>query len=311
MNQHNHSVKFFILLTFLSIITFTSCKKNYPSKNVAIFIGNEWYNGNDLVFRNDSSLSFSGFDTINQKPVNLVAYPLHLTDSTMIFTRYQQRGYYDQNRNFRITYCEKMTDTIRYDLNYINKRPKLIVYVDPFPLILSSKNPIDLPETHNFEPVKFLISDFSIGDQIDRSLLKTRGIYNYPNYTIEDCEFTENKDITFKIIGYNSIFSIERTRIEDYRIKDIVNVVTTKLKSNPEYRPMRQWVEGSNYEYEIYRWATHGVQIDLSRSRYVGNDSYKTLVDNNDWSLSYDDVILQAILIETYRNGRPQSSIIN
>jgi hypothetical protein len=204
-----------------------------------------------------------------------------------------------------------LTDTVKYDLKIINKRPKLIIYTDPFPLILSSNKPVDLPETNNFKPVKFLISDYSIGDQIDRSLLKTRGIYNYPSYSIEDCEFIENKDITFKIIGYNSIFSIERRRIEDYRIKDIVNVVTNKLKSNPEYRPMRQWVEGSNYEFEIYRWATNGVQIDLSRSRYIGNQSYKTLIDNNDWDLSYDDVILQAILIETYRNGHPQSSIIN
>jgi hypothetical protein len=311
MSRRNIYTRIFYFFVLLFSLTFTSCQKTHQSKNTAIFVGNEWYNGNELIFRNDSAISYSGYDTIAQKPINQVVYPLYLTDSTMIFTRYQQRGYYDQNRIFKISYCEKVIDTLRYDLSYINKRPKLIVYVDPFPLILTSKNQLDLPETQNFEPVKFLISDFSIGDQIDRSLLKTRGIYNYPNYTIEDCEFTENKDITFKIIGYNSIFSIERKRIEDYRIKDIVNVVTAKLKSSPEYRPMRQWVEGSNYEYEIYRWATHGVQIDLSRSRYVGSQSYKTLIDDNDWSLSYDDVILQAILIETYKNGRPQSSIIN
>jgi len=239
------------------------------------------------------------------------AFPIHLTDTSLIYTRYQERGYYDKDRNFRISHCEKQVDTIKYDLKFINKQPKLILYLNPFPLILSTKNSIGFPETHNFKSVKFLISDYSIGDQIDRSLLKTRGIYNYPQYTIEDCEFIENKDITFKIIGYNTIYSIERRHIEDYRVKEIINVVTSKLSITPEYRPMRQWIEGSDYEYEFYRWAGDGVQINLSRSKYVGNEAYRTLISNTDWTLSYDDSYTQALLIETYRNGKPESSIIN
>jgi hypothetical protein len=142
-------------------------------------------------------------------------------------------------------------------------------------------------------------------------MLKTRGIYNYPNYTIEDCEYVDNKDITFKIIGYNTIFSIERRRIEDYRVAEIVNVVTNKLGLIAEYRPMRQWTDGSDYEYEFYRWTGHGVQINLSRSKYVGTEVYKKLVKNDDWTLSYDDLFQQALLVETYRNGIPKSSIIN
>ena len=156
-----------------------------------------------------------------------------------------------------------------------------------------------------------MVAKYTIGDLIDRSLLKTRGIYNYPNYTIEDCESAENKDISYKIIGYNTIYSIERRRIEDYRIKEIVEVVTNKLGSKPEYRPMRQWIDGSDYKYEFYRWTGHGVQINLSRSKYIGSNTYKTLVGNNEWTLSYDDSFIQSILVETYRNGEPQSSIIN
>jgi hypothetical protein len=105
--------------------------------------------------------------------------------------------------------------------------------------------------------------------------------------------------------------ALKRRRIEDFRIEEIKKVVTSKLNCTPEYRPMKQWVNNADYEYEFYRWAVNGVQVNLSRSRYVGSEAYKTLVGNNDWTLTYDDVYLQSVLIETYRNGRPQSSIIN
>jgi hypothetical protein len=299
-----------ILIISILFLAF-GCEMKHQSAHTAIFKDNSWSCNNRIVFRNDSAISFSAYDTLTNTFLNPVLSPINLTDSTLIFHRFQERGYYNQNREFQITRMEELTDTIRYDFKYINKQPKLILYLDPFPMILSSQKQITFKETKNFESIKFLIADYSIGDRIDRSLLKTRGIYNYPNYTIEDCEFIENKDITFKIIGYNSIYSIERKRIEDYRIQEIVNVVTDKLGLKPEYRPMRQWIEGSDYEYEFYRWSGHGVQINLSRSKYVGSISYKTLVNGNDWVLSYDDSYLQAILVETFRNGKPQSSIIN
>ncbi len=287
-----------------------SCVKK-TCKNIELFTDIEWYYGNDLVFRNDSAISYSQYDTINKRFFNDSAFALHITDSSLIYTRYKEQGYYDDDRNYIITHCEKSTDTVMYDLTYINKKPKLILYLEPFPLILSTKSNLTLAETKNFKPVKFVISDYSIGDQIDRSLLKTRGIYNYPTYTIEDCEFTENKDITFKIIGYNTIYSIERRKIEDYRIEEIKKVVTSKLEIEPEYRPMKQWLNNTDYEYEFYRWAIHGVQVNLTHSKYIGAEVYKTLVDSDSWTLTYDDVYLQSILIETYKNGRPQSSIIN
>jgi len=309
MDLLNRSSKLILIISFLCLMVGCTMKKQ--SANSVLFDENAWLFGNKIVFRNDSALSYAGYDTVANKFTNQVLNPIQLTDSTLVFHRFQERGYYNQNREFQITRMEELIDTVRYDFKYINKQPKLILYLDPFPLILSSQKPISLNETKNFESIKFLIADYSIGDQIDRSLLKTRGIYNYPNYTIEDCEFIENKDITFKIIGYNSIYSIERKRIENYRVQEIVNVVTSKLGLKPEYRPMRQWVSGSDYEYEFYRWSGHGVQINLSRSKYIGSLTYKTLFDGNDWVLSYDDSYLQSILVETFRNGKPQSSIIN
>jgi len=298
-------------LFLIVLVSFVSCQFTNKSKNHEIFTGTEWYLGEKLVFRNDSSICFTDYDTIKNVAINQQSFPINLNDTTLVYTRFQLRGYYDNNREFKTTFLEKLVDTVKYDLMYINKKAKLILYTEPFPTILSTQSEITLAETHHFNQIKFMIVDYTIGDQMDRSLLKTRGIYNYPNYTIEDCEYIDNKDITFKIIGYNTLYSIERKRIENYRIHEIVDVVTSKLGVKPEYRPMRQWIEGSDYEYEFYRWSGHGVQINLSRSKYVGNESYKTLVGNDSWTLSYDDSFVQALLIETYKNGKPQSSIIN
>jgi len=309
MNLLRHTSKWIFTISIIACIA--GCHHKQKSAHHAIFIDNTWFYGSKTVFRNDSAISFSAYDTVKNEFTNQVSFPIQLTDSTLVFHRFQEQGYYNQEKEFRISRMEELVDTVFYDFRYINKQPKLILYLHPFPLILSTPNKIEYPETKNFEPIKFLIGDYSIGDQIDRSFLKTQGIYNYPNYTIEDCEFLKNTDITFKIIGYNSIYSIERNGIEDFRIQDIVNVVSSKLGFKPEYRPMRQWTEGSDYEYEFYQWNGHGVQINLSRSRYVGAVSYKSLIKGTDWALTYDDLFLQALLVETFKNGMPQSSIIN
>jgi len=298
----------FTAILAIAIIA-TSCQRQ--TKNIEAFTDNDWYLDTALVIHNDSAFSYAKYDSVLEQFLEPTLFPLRLTDTTMILSRYKPTGNYDIKNNFHTERCELNTDTVRYDIKYINKRPKLIIYTEPFPMILSSKKNIDIKETNNFKPVNFLISDFTIGDQIDRALLKTVGVYNYPNYSIEDCQYADIKNIGFKIIGYNHIFSIERRKIEDYQIKEIINVVTEKLGSTPEYRPMRQWSEDSNYEFEFYRWATNGVRIDLTRSKYIGDDSYKKLLNNNNWNLTYDDVVLQAILIETYKNGKPRSTIIN
>lgn len=300
-----------IALGFIIVAGFiiNSCTSNL--NNAELFDDITWYSNNKKVIVNDSCVSFTVFDTISQTLKNKQKFSIDFKDTTLVYTRFSERGYYNENREFITTHLEKLVDTVMYDLKYINKHPKLILYLDPFPVILSTDKELTLPETHNFKRIAFVISDYSVGDQIDRTLIKTRGIYNYPNYTIEDCEFIENKDITFKIIGYNTIYSIERKRIEDKRKKEVVDVVTKKLNTQPEYRPMRQWVEGADYEYEFYRWAHKGVQINLSRSKYIGTESYKKLVGKDDWTLSYDDSFTQALLVETYRNGNQKSSIIN
>ena len=303
------SFKLSIAVLLAAGLTVTSCDKK--TKNIEAFTDIEWYLDSTLVIHNDSAFSYAAYDTVLEQFSKPTLIPLRLTDSLITISRYKSIGYYDDKHSFHIKGCELDTDTVRYDIKYINKRPKLIIYTDPFPIILSTNKRLEMEETNNFVPIKFQISDFSIGDQIDRSLLKTVGVYNYPNYTIEDCEYINDKNLSFKIIGYNHIFSIDRRKIEDYKIKEVMSVVSEKLGNTPEYRPMRQWSKDSDYEYEFYRWSTNGVHIDLTRSKYIGTDSYKKLLNNKNWNLSYDDVVLQAILIETFKNGKPHSSIIN
>lgn len=303
------SFKLSIAVLLTAGLTVTSCDKK--TKNIEAFTDIEWYLDSTLVIHNDSAFSYAAYDSVLEQFSKPTLIPLRLTDSLITISRYKSIGYYDDKHSFHIKGCELDTDTVRYDIKYINKRPKLIIYTDPFPIILSTNKRLEMEETNNFVPIKFQISDFSIGDQIDRSLLKTVGVYNYPNYTIEDCEYINDKNLSFKIIGYNHIFSIDRRKIEDYKIKEVMSVVSEKLGNTPEYRPMRQWTKDSDYEYEFYRWSTNGVHIDLTRSKYIGTDSYKKLLNNKNWNLSYDDVVLQAILIETFKNGKPHSSIIN
>lgn len=303
------TIKLSITVLLAAGLMATSCDKK--TKNIEAFTDIDWYLDSTLVIHNDSAFSYAVYDTVLEQFSKPTLIPLHLTDSLITISRYKSVGSYDDKHVFHIKGCELDTDTVRYDIKYINKRPKLIIYTDPFPIILSTNKRLDIEETNNFTPIKFQISDFSIGDQIDRSMLKTIGVYNYPNYTIEDCECINDKNLSFKIIGYNHIFSIDRKKIEDYKIKEVMSVVSEKLGNTPEYRPMRQWAKDSDYEYEFYRWSTNGVHIDLTRSKYIGTDSYKTLLNNKNWNLSYDDVVLQAILIETFKNGKPHSSIIN
>lgn len=284
---------------------------SHTTKNIEAFTDIDWFIDSSLVIHNDSAFSYAVYDTVLEEFSKPTLIPLQLSDTVMVISRYKPIGVYDDKHVFHIKKCELDTDTVRYDIKYINKRAKLIIYTDPFPIILSTSKRIEMEETNNFVPIKFQISDFSIGDQIDKSLLKTLGVYNYPNYTIEDCEYINDKNLSFKIIGYNHIFSIDRKKIEDYKIKEVMNVVSEKLGNTPEYGPLRQWSKDRDYEYEFYRWSTNGVQIDLTRSKYIGTDSYKKLMNNKSWNLSYDDVVLQAILIETFKNGKPHSSIIN
>ncbi len=300
------------LYVLATTLLFLSCSNNTKTKNYKYFKNNTWYVTNDIIFRNDSSISTKRFDKVQNKMVDdTVLFPIYLTDSTIKYKMIVDEGKYDDNMDYQITGDTIINYNVAYDLKYINNEPKLILYQKNFPVICSSKNKnIHFIETNHFKHVNFLMSGFTIGDKIDRSILKTKGIYNYKNYTIEDCELIDNPDIELKIIGYNVIYSIERHNISNTKINNIIKVVNNKLHFTPEYSPMKKWTENSDYEYEFYRWSINGVVITLSRSKYIGKTAYKNLLNNNEWTLDYDDNVQRAILIETYQNEKSKSTLI-
>jgi hypothetical protein len=238
------------------------------------------------------------------KDSNVQDFPFSITDSTIIIkvtkSKNGEQSGVDDVRN----------DTVLYDMKYLNNKPILLVYFDAFPLLLNSKKNLKFVETNNYPRVNFTMGGYTIGQEIDRNLLKTRGIYNYEKYTIEDCELKENRDITIKIIGYNTVYSIERKNVPDFRIEEIKRVITAKLNQEADYSPMKKWTEDADYEYEFYRWSNYGVRMTLSKSNYVGNSSFVNYFDNDEWVLSYDDDVMKAILIEKFENSEPKSEII-
>ncbi len=301
-----------IIILLLALITLASCSTKQNIKEKA-FIGNEWTIGGEVIFKDDSSVSYKKFDPKTKKMVGDTTFPFTLTDSTITYTLIKGKGKYNEQREFVLNDDTTITVTVGYDFSIVNNDPKLILYSDNYPKVCSSlKSDLNIKPTNHYPQVKFNIANkYSIGDRIDRELLKTRGIYNYETYTIEDCELKTNHDIKIKIIGYNQIYSIERHNIPDYRVKEIKEVVTSKMGTEPAYVPMRQLSDNSDYAYEFYRWSKNGVRIKLERSRYIGDYAYMNLLDSDTWTLYYDDDVQKALLIEQHKKSKPHSTIIN
>lgn len=300
-----------LLSIILVILVLGSCTRYKPGY-MDYFLGNAWLLGDRIILRNDSILSPSNYDTARKQFTGNTAFLLQVSDSVLIYKRYELNV---QNRSVSgklITGDSLYTDTALYDFRLINQVPRLVIYLPGAPLILTGADAsLPIAETFRVQPPRFVISGYSIGDQIDRNLLKTRGIYNYRDYSIEDCELAQNSDIQIKIIGYNTIFAIERHNIPDSKVKEIIGIVSAKLGVEPQYSPMKKWSRGADYEYEFYRWNKNYVRVTLSRSRYAGSANYyKYLLDKDSWNLSYDDDIQKALLIERFKNPAQSNAII-
>ena len=299
-----------LFVCIITIIVITGCGTEKTSFE-RYFMGNEWLMNGETYFRNDSSISYKHYDFNQEKLVGDTAFPMQLNDTVVIYKQVREKGIYNNGVSFTVTGDTIITDTAFYDFIYINKKPRLIIYLQSHPKILRSKNKITPPVTNHFERASFTINGYTIGDIIDVNLLKTKGIYSYNTYSIEDCELKNNRDIKMKIIGNNQIYSIERHNIPDYRISDAIKVINNKLGTQPDYFPQHKRRVDSNYEYEFYSWKAKGVRIKIERSKYIGKEVYMNLFDNDKWTLFYDDEVEQAVLVEQYTSGDPTSTIIN
>ncbi|MCK4664034.1 MAG: hypothetical protein KAT68_14290 [Bacteroidales bacterium] len=301
-----------IILFSLIILFISGCStKKQESNNIKYFTNNVWMQGDKIILKGDSIYSYKYYDSINKIMVGDTLFPLIISDSTIIYKKIEGIRKINNDNDLVLIKDTVVIDTIKYDFCYINNKPKLILYFKSYPIVCYTKNDnLKITVTNNYKPIKFIMGGYTIGDDIDRDLLKTRGVYNYETYTIEDCELIDNRNISIKIIGYNIIYSLERKNIPDFRVNDIIKVINKKLNQQAVYSPMQKWSDDDDYEYEFYRWSKDGIRMTLTKSNYVGETSYKNLFNNTEWTLSYDDDVQKVILIEKYKNSSPQSTII-
>lgn len=303
-------MKNILFIYIIPIAIITSCDKKETNIE-KYFIENEWFINNETYFRNDSSISYKYYNFSQGKLMGDTTFPIQMNDSIIIYKQIREKGVYNNGVSLTVTGDTTITDTAFYDFTYINQAPHLIIYLQSHPKILRSKNKIDPPVTNNFERAAFKINGYTVGDTIDANILKTRGIYSYETYTIEDCELKTNNDIKIKTIGNKQIYSIERHNIPDYRVNDAIKVINNKLEIQPDYFPQHKRTVNNDYEYEFYSWKAKGIRIKLERSKYIGKEAYMNLLNNDKWTLFYDDDVTQAILVEQYVSGGPTSTIIN
>lgn len=294
----------------LTALLLSACDSGSTRLN-RYFEGNEWYLGNEIFFRNDSTVSYSHYDFQQGKMVGDTTFPITLTDSTVIYTFIREKVETDTNRRAVVTGDSAYTDTVYYDILSINNQAKMILYLPTHSKLLTSKKRLKVKNTNNFQHEKFTVNGYSIGDFIDHNKVRTRGVYHYQNYTIEDCELKENKDIKIKLIGANQIYAIEMHNIPDYRIDDAIKVINNKLGAQPDYAPMRRWRDNSDYEYEFFMWSAKGVRLKLERTKYVGKELFRNLLESDNWTMHYDDDVMRTILVDQYSNGKPTSAIID
>lgn len=296
------------LILFLLLFSCT----NEHQERYQNFHGHSWAYGGKVVFKNDSILSFKGFDPLQKKMTGDTCFKLEILDSSLVYKRIEEKSHYLDGRTYIITGDTLLCDTVPYDFRMINNQAHLVLYLPNYPVVFTNTDPAKIVrETFNVQPTKFIMAGFSIADNIDRSLIKTRGIYNYKDYTIEDCELLDNNDIEIKLIGYNTIYAIERHNIPDFKVQEVIQIVSAKLGIQPQYSPMKKWENNSDYEYEFYRWNKNYVRVMLQRSRFVGTTNYyKNLFDKDSWTLYYDDDIQKALLIQKYKTGKETSTII-
>ena len=300
------------LIPLILISFFLSCNEN-EKKNSENYFNLKWNNGEVVVIEKGSVRSYTHFDISQNKMVGDTLIPIKINDSTIIVTEIVGNGKsveIDGKYEFKTESDTIYTDTLRFEFRNFNG-PKLLLYEErsfyPSVFNLDKSGNQEISEIKHFENIRFEIGGLSIGDTIDREHFNFGDVSNYDEYSLEEAELKSNEDIDFEIIGDKYILKIIQRGISKYDLEDIIKVVSTKLNQEPEHTPTYQ---GKNHEMEYYDWDKNGVDISLSRYKYTGNDTFLKMLSNDDWTLYYQDKILESLLINEFKNGQPKSSII-
>lgn len=300
------------ILLFILITLFLSC--SYKEKSLSEkYLNLNWNNGEKLVFENGDIHSYTHYDSIQNKMVGDSLIPFIIKDSTIIVTKIIGNGKYEEvngKYEFKIESDTITTDTLRFEFRNFNGS-KLLLYDKEwyYPSIfnLDKNENQDLQEIKYFDNVRFEIGGLSIGDTINRIDFQFENVSNYDTYSFEEAELISNKDIDIDVIGDKYILKIVQSEISKYDLEDVIKVVSTKLNQEPKHTPTKK---DNEYESEFYRWNKNGTEISLLRMNYIGDDRWKKIYSNDDWSLYYEDKIIEALLINEFKNGQPKSLII-
>jgi len=296
-----------VFLLFLMIII-ASCSH---SNKYAKYFQYKWGNGNRVILENGYMHSYTHYNSKLKKMVGDSLIPIKINDSTLIITQVVAKGKWENiNEKFKFVPLSStvVTDTFLFDFKKFHGIKLLLYKKDYRPIVYKLLENRTIKETHHLVDVKFKIAGYSIGDTINRNLLKIEDVSNFDSYSIEEGKLKSNENVEFDLIGGRYIFKITQHEISDYNIDDIIKVINTKLGIAPKHTPL---IKGKEYEKEYYTWDKNGVSITLQKMKYIGNNTLKKLYSPEGWTLYYEDKIMDSLLKNEFKNSTPKSTVIN
>lgn len=283
-----------IYCLILCVIIFNAC-----SNNDSIFIGQEWYlvqehydynedykfTGikSELWFKNDSL-----YIDNNQK-----LFPLIHINDTMLKCTYEWND-------------KTVTDTMMYSLIELRGQQFLMLELESDFLLLKSS--INNPNAKIYNCLDFKIDGFSIGDTIDKSLLKEIERNEYLNHISEAKSISNN--IELEIVN-DLVYRIKHLKIDPNDVDNLLKILNEKCGFQPDTVDNRwSWTEygyiWKNQEYNIRltyedKSEYYKGQIKIHKDDYYRKSFYEKALwedeRNKFWNLEYDNYMLQKFII--------------
>lgn len=273
------------------------------------FIHYKWSSNGKLGIENGDFNSPARFDKATGEMVGDTLFPIQVLDSSLIITRKVAHGERDDEYTLIPDRDTIRIDTFHYDIrNFLGTKLSLYkeIYKDNY-FIESYKlgEDVDIPEARTLSNPSFLLAGLTIGDTINRDIIRVKLVTNVGGYSIEHVVLRYDEDIELEIIENKYIYGIQQSNISPNDFADVRDVVTHKMGVEPVYSEKEDWREN---ETESYSWEKYGVRIYAIGMTYTGNDRYMNKREH--WTLFYSDRITQSLLNLEFQNEVPKSRII-
>jgi len=272
-----------------------------------------------VMFRNDSAISYS------EVKFKEVAFPMIKTDSSITFKRlFTIEEYMDHAKDRDTT----VLDTMFFDFKRIMNIPTLVIKSfssDDIEVLICRDPDAVIKETNNFfNLTNFEIGGYEIGDTINLDILiETDEDSDFEAGKLIQGKLLDNENINYEVIGKKYIYRIRQEQIIDDEVDGIVKVITDKMNLHPDT------LYSYEHDFEGYIWEKDGIRIKLDKSNlgsfyldaarttadYTMKRVYLIIARNelakaNTYTLEYDNIVLQKVLIYLSRNLPISSSII-